>query len=214
MVKLEFAYEDGRRESLAALRQRVQSSREEVLQVLRKAKICVEKPPEPETKVWRIAPGKGQRDTRANERGSCSGVDSTGAMLACDFHRCDERPPKLVQNVAHGSGQTPERAVVLNTHMSIGMNMIAGMGTMFFVGYIASRTMFTDAIWHMVGGLVGCVLMMIIEMTLYISRLYGLENAPNVAEADASEARPSTSAEEKSAEAGESGGTKSKLKKQ
>jgi len=191
MVKLEFAYEDGRRESLAALRQRVQSSREEVLQVLRKAKICVEKPPEPE-----VDPKRELERQRVRRR-----------VEEMDYQ-------KLVQNVAHGSGQTPERAVVLNTHMSIGMNMIAGMGTMFFVGYIASRTMFTDAIWHMVGGLVGCVLMMIIEMTLYISRLYGLENAPNVAEADASEARPSTSAEEKSAEAGESGGTKSKLKKQ
>jgi len=84
---------------------------------------------------------------------------------------------KMVQNVAHGGAPTHTPSEVLNTHASVGLNVIAGMGTMAFVGYIGARSVTSDEKWQLAAALFCAVAMMVIEVTLYISRSYTADYA-------------------------------------
>ena len=84
---------------------------------------------------------------------------------------------KMVGNVerAPKGNQEPLGSVIMQ--LSVGLNVIAAMGTMFFVGFFAARSVTDNFTMQMVGGIVGFVGMLLVEMVLFIARSFVVENA-------------------------------------
>ncbi|KAF0688400.1 Aste57867_19977 [Aphanomyces stellatus] len=66
-------------------------------------------------------------------------------------------------------------------HMSIGLNMIAGMATAFFVAYYVTRTITDNETTRLLAGLGGAIAMMLIEMILYMARATKQEEFARIA---------------------------------